>query len=402
MNTLHRSVLVGGVGAILFIAPQVRAQSCSTAPLFDLSGPSCAVDRQDKECACSECLAWDPAAGAAWYEIRRCDSSGSNCTIVGDTRWKNRAAFISTEGGFYQEIRPTLWCAAWDGPFPARGMSYDYSVRSCADGPLGPICAGQFSNAVGYVGAPYMCVDNGLELPCKATSPPSSVYATDIDGDGTTSAIDLDDDGDGVADATDNCSQTVNLGQRDVDRDGIGDACDLQPRSPGTAPADADRDGIGDRVDVCPWVYDPQQTDTDRDRTGNACDNCPDDANEMQTDDDKDEQGDRCDLDDGPIYSAWNSRSQLTWAQEEGYATWCAYRGDLAELRRSGTYTQFPGSNPRAARFCGLAGAPLTDLGNPAQGTTAFYVVSGRPGSFQNDLGLDSEGRLRPNANPCP
>ncbi len=402
MKTLNRLVLVGGVGALAFIAPPIRAQACNTEPLFDMGGPACSAERQELECACSECFQWDAAAGATWYEIRRCDGSGGNCTIVGDTRSRNHAAFTSTEGGFYPEIRPTIWCAAWDGPFPLQGVSYDYSVRSCADGVSGPACAAQFSNPVGYLTAPYMCIDNGIEVACKATSPPPAGFSTDIDGDGITDAIDHDDDGDRVADAIDNCPQTINIGQHDADGDGVGDACDLEPRIPGTGPADADRDGIGDRVDDCPWVHDPLQADTDSDRTGDACDNCPNAANELQTDDDKDGEGDRCDLDDGPITSFWNSRTQLAWAQEIGYTTWCVYRGDLAELRRSRTYTQPPGSNLSAARYCELAGAALSDTGSPPGGTTAFYLVGGRPGSFQVDLGLDSAGRLRPNANPCP
>jgi hypothetical protein len=402
MKTLHRIVLVGGVGALVFIAPPVRAQNCNAAPLFDMSGPLCSADRQNKECACSECLAWDAAARATWYEIRRCDRLGANCTIVGDTRSRNHHAFTSAEGGVYPQIRPTVWCVAWDGPFPALGVSYDYSVRSCTDGSSGPVCSGQFSNAVGYLTSPYMCINDGLEVACRASTRPPYGFATDMDGDGITDAVDLDDDGDRVPDRLDKCPMTINIGQRDADGDGVGDACDREPRIPGTGPADVDRDGIGDRLDDCPWVYDPLQADTDHDRTGDACDNCPNGANEMQTDDDGDGQGDRCDLDDGPIYSVWNSRSQLAWAREVGYATWCVYRGDLAELRRSGTYTQLPGSNPTAARFCALAGETLSDTANPVPRTTAFYLVGGRPGSWQIDLGLDSAGRLRANANPCP
>jgi len=402
MKTLQRLVVVGGVGAFVFIAPPLRAQTCGAAPLFDMTGPSCGTYRQGKECACSECLAWDAAAGATWYEIKRCDSSGSSCTIVGDTRSRNHAAFTGPSGVVYPAIRPTIWCAAWDGPFPVLGMLYEYSVRSCADGASGPVCNAQFSSAVGYLAAPYMCIDDGLEVACKVTIPPGAGLASDIDGDGITDAIDLDDDGDRVADGADNCPETMNIGQHDADRDGVGDACDLEPRVPGTGPADADRDGIGDRIDDCPWVYDPSQADTDGDRTGDACDNCPTQANEMQTDGDKDDQGDRCDLDDGPIYSVWSSGSLLTWGREVGNTTWCVYRGDLAELRRSGTYTQLPGSNSNAARSCALTGETLSDTATPAQRTTMFYLVSGRPGSFQNDLGFDSEGRLRPNANPCP
>ena len=391
MTTRHRIVLVCGFFALGIMARPLRAQTCGAAPLFDLSGPNCSASRQGMECSCSECLEWDAAAGATWYEIRRCDRSGANCTIVGDTRWRNHA-----------EIRPTVWCAAWDAPFPAAGASYDYTVRSCADGASGPVCAGQLSNPVGYVAAPYMCVENGLETECRTSTPPPPGFATDLDGDGITDAIDLDDDGDGIDDDVDNCPRTMNIGQRDADRDGVGDPCDPEPLIPGTGPADADRDGVGDRVDDCPSIYDPSQADTDRDRTGDACDNCPVGFNELQTDADADGQGDRCDLDDGTIYDVWNTRSRLLWAQEAGFATWCVYRGDLAELRRSGKYTQTPGSNPAAARFCDLAAVTLDDAAFPAPGATAFYLVSGHPGSWSTELGLDSSGTVRANENPCP
>jgi len=402
MKTPHRVLLVGAVCVLAAVVPLVRSQVCDAAPLFDMTGPGCNAGRTDKECACSECLTWDPAKGATWYEIRRCDDSGANCTIVGDTRWRNRPAVTSPTGVITPAIRSTVWCAAWDAPFPELGSSYEYRVRSCTDGPLGPLCNAGFSNPVGYGTAPYMCIVAGLEVPCNPGVPPSNDLATDSDGDGVTDAMDGDDDGDRVADVSDNCPQTMNLGQRDTDRDGVGDACDLEPRTPGTSPPDADRDGIGDSVDDCPWVYDPLQQDTDKDHTGDACDNCPTSGNEMQTNNDDDDEGNRCDLDDGPIYAVWSSRTQLTWAREVDFTTWCVYRGDLAVLRQSGVYAQAPGSNPRAARFCGLTDVKLTDSSTPLPSVTAFYLVGGRPGSGQTDLGLDSAGRVRPNANPCP
>ena len=281
-------------------------------------------------------------------------------------------------------------------------MAYDYTVRSCKDGTFGTLCSVLSSNPIGYVGAPYMCIDNGIEVACRPTTAPPPDFSNDLDGDGLTDAVDADVDGDGIPDRIDNCALTVNIGQRDADRDGVGDACDSQPKIPGSPLPDFDRDGVADALDVCPWVPDPLQLDTDFDRTGDVCDDCPNAANEMQTDTDGDGQGDRCDLDDGPIYTVWNSRTQLAWAREVGYTTWCAYRGDLVELRRSGTYTQLPGSNAIAARFCSLAGETMTDTFLPAKGATAFYLVGGRPGSWQIDLGYDSAGNLRPNANPCP
>jgi len=380
----------------------LRAQTCDAPPLFDLTGPDCAAGRQGMACTCAECLEWDTAAGATWYEVRRCDAAGSNCSLVGDTRWRNHAAYTDAGGGVHPAVIARTWCVAWDNPFPVYSAGYSYSIRSCKDGASGPVCAGTFSNAVGYLTAPYMCIDNGIEIACAASGAPSLSLLSDLDGDGTTDAIDLDDDGDGIFDRVDNCPLTMNLGQRDADGDGVGDACDAEPLIPGPGPADADRDGIGDSVDDCPSIYDPTQGDVDADRTGDACDNCPADANEMQTDADDDGEGDRCDLDDGSIYAAWTGRTRTVWAPESGFTRWCVYRGDLAELRRSGTYTQAAGSNASAGRFCDLASASLDDSAVPPVGATAFYLVAGRPGSYVTELGNDSAGIPRPNTRPCP
>lgn len=373
------------------VATPAGAQTCTSPPLFDLGGPICGVDRQGQSCGCSECMEWDAAAGAEWYEIRRCDSSGANCMIVGDTRWRNRPALVATR-----------WCFPWDKPFPVRGAAYDYTIRSCAGDPASPTCSGQPSNSIRYVTAPYMCIDDELEVACVSGTPSKSSTISDLDGDGLPDATDFDDDGDGIPDAVDNCPETSNIGQRDADGDGIGDACDADPRRADSSPPDADRDGIGDRVDVCPTTYDPAQTDTDLDRIGNACDNCPSSFNPMQSDSDGDGVGDNCDLDDGTIFAVWSSRTRLSWAPESGFLTWCAYRGDLAELRRSGSYTQAPGSNPLAGRFCSLALAEFTDASFPVPGATSFYLVTGRIGSFDSGLGTDGSGGLRPMTNPCP
>ncbi len=355
------------------------------------------------ECVCSECLLWDAAPGALWYEIRRCDASGSNCTFVGDTRWRNHHAYVDEDGLVQPEIKPTVWCVAWDDPFPATKNSYQYSVRSCTDGPAGPVCGAGFSNPVGYVGAPYMCIDQGLEVPCSSsTPPPSSPSGGGPAGPPVPDVLNSDDDADGVPDAVDNCPEVANVGQRDLDRDGVGDACDPDPRVPGSGAADFDRDGVPDVVDDCPRVYDPLQKDTDLDRIGDACDNCPSAFNDTQTDADGDGEGDACDLDDGAIYAVWSSRGHLSWLPEAGFATWCVYRGDLTELKRSGTYSQAPGSNSAAERFCGLATAALDDTTAPAPGSASFYLVAGRPDPQGIDLGADSKGEPRPNANPCP
>jgi len=76
--------------------------------------------------------------------------------------------------------------------------------------------------------------------------------------------------------------------------------------------------------------------------------------------------------------------------------------GDLAELRRSRTYTQSPTSFPLAARFCDLSSLTLDDTQNPPPGAGTFYLVAGRPGPSSSELGVDSAGFTRPNPRPCP
>jgi hypothetical protein len=78
------------------------------------------------------------------------------------------------------------------------------------------------------------------------------------------------------------------------------------------------------------------------------------------------------------------------------------YRGSLLVLRAGGGYTQAPGSNPLAARFCHVSEPWVLDLTIPQAGRGAFYLVSGLAGGVESDLGTDSEGALRPNTAPCP
>src|SRR5262245_42805222 len=224
------------------VRPSAAATSCSSPPLFDLSGATCSTTKQGVPCGCSECVIWDASAGATWYEIQRCDAVTGACTIVGDTKWKNRSG-----------VTTRMWCAAWDAPFPIVGVSYDYRVRACRDGASGALCSTTLSNSVRYVGAPYMCFQGGLEVACAATMPPPSSGVTDLDGDGSADAVDVDDDDDGRNDLVDNCPRDANFGQRDADRDGIGDLCDNSPWTASVSPsgADADGDGIPDIRDVC-------------------------------------------------------------------------------------------------------------------------------------------------------
>jgi hypothetical protein len=154
------------------------------------------------------------------------------------------------------------------------------------------------------------------------------------------------------------------------------------------------------RDDDCDGLVDEGSSgvDADGDGVAGACDNCPLVPNPSQGDVDADDIGDRCDLDDGLVLVGFDSNVSLSW-QAEGAAPWHVYRGSLRVLRGTGVYTQAPGSNPIAARFCGISAPGLTDPFVPPLSDVAFYLVTlGASGG----LGTDSEGNVRPNVLPCP
>jgi hypothetical protein len=183
--------------------------------------------------------------------------------------------------------------------------------------------------------------------------------------------------------------------------DGIDNDCNGQIDDNVTTP-DTDMDTVHDECDNCPTVYNAAQDDFDADLVGDACDDCPLDYNTYQSDFDQDGEGDRCDLDDGLIYVFATGTTRRDWQAESGYTTWNSYRGSLSLLRDTGQYTQVPGSNPIAARDCGLMQSFVTDSFVPAPSEVAFSLATGVSAGVESSLGTDSSGSPRINANPCP
>ena len=92
----------------------------------------------------------------------------------------------------------------------------------------------------------------------------------------------------------------------------------------------------------------------------------------------------------------------IEWQAETGPTSWDVYTGDLDVLRGTGVYTQAPGSNPLADRFCDLPTTSVADPVVPAAGKVEFVLVTGKLGGIEGSLGTESDGTERPNTNPCP
>jgi N-acetylneuraminic acid mutarotase len=178
-----------------------------------------------------------------------------------------------------------------------------------------------------------------------------------------------------------------------------GDCNDANPAAhPGAAEI---CDGIDDN---CNGLIDEDANGTDSDGDGvqNACDNCPTVPNPGQGDFNHDLVGDACDLNDGLILVTMPNQVTLAWQLENGFESFNIYRGDLAVLKATGTYTQDPTAVPLAARLCGFAGGSVEDDVAPPPGQGVFYLLTGTHNGVESTLGTNSAGVTRPNTNPCP
>jgi hypothetical protein len=243
----------------------------------------------------------------------------------------------------------------------------------------------------------------GFDTPCEEDADEDGLDGSCGDNcPAQANADQADGDQDGHGDVCDNCASAFNPGQGDDDGDGVGTDCDNCPSTANADQSDDDADSVGTACDNCPLTANAGQSDGEKDGVGDVCDNCVLDFNPAQSDGDGDAEGDRCDLDDGLIYVTFATPEFVDWQAEAGYEVWNAYKGDLNVLLAGGPCTQSPGSNPLAARYCGLEVPFLPDPLDPDAGQPAFFLASGVSGGVESGLGQDSAGNDRANENPCP
>ena len=278
----------------------------------------------------------------------------------------------------------------------------------------------------GLPGAGEDC-DDGNAVPGDGCEADCTLSCDDLDGDGfglpggpNCASGDADDCNDTDPSVFPNARETCDgrnndcndpawpelpVGEADGDGDGdgalpcSGDCDDAAPSVFPGAPElcntiDDDCDGLTDEDALNEF------DDGDADGLGGACDNCIAVRNPGQSDNDQDGLGDHCDLDDGVIYITAPDPTTVTWQEELGLAPWNLYRGDLAVLKATLSYSQVPRSNPLAVQSCGLPGPTASDLWSPPEGEIAFYLVTGI--GAESGLGVDGAGNPRPHDHPCP
>jgi hypothetical protein len=195
-------------------------------------------------------------------------------------------------------------------------------------------------------------------------------------------------DGDGLPNAADNCPGVSNPDQADTDLDGVGDACDNCP-IPNASQSNSDGDAVGDACDNCPLVVNDFQEDSDGDGVGDACDCMPNDPSPGLPP----EVGESVSV----THDGGGPTTTVQWNASGGVDLYEAYVGTLPATMM-GSRAGGPFDHQCLAPDLGAGGGfvTTTDHAIPPLGTGFYYLLSGKNGCGEGDLGATSLGQPRP------
>lgn len=117
-------------------------------------------------------IVWTAAAGAQYYEVWRC--VGASCWLAQNTETHFPSVFdrtlameaihhVGLDGEFLPAGETVL-------EFVNTGLEYTYKIRGCKSVDGLEICGG-FSNELSYVGRQFVCLEDGVEIPCYPGAP---------------------------------------------------------------------------------------------------------------------------------------------------------------------------------------------------------------------------------------
>ena len=360
----------------------------------------------------SQVIVWGGCDGAVRLEVGAGYALGASVDNDGD-------GYTECQGDCHDDnatIYPgaTQLCDGWNDDCSDPAWPAVPANEADADRDGFRICHGDCdeNDVATFPGAPQVCdtKNNDCSDPTWPAVPATEIDADQdgfrgCDGDCNDADPSLHPGASDICDGIDNdCSGTVDDDGYpiDSDGDGVNHVCDNCPTDPNPTQIDTDGDALGDACDNCSLLPNPAQMDFDSDGVGDGCDNCPSVQNAPQYDFDHDGEGDFCDVNDGLIFVYFFAKNFRQWMPESGYTSWNSYRGSLAVLRATGQYTQAPGSNPLAARACGMSDLYVYDGDVPIPGEVAYNLVTGIADGVESSLGTNSAGAPRHNANPCP
>jgi hypothetical protein len=105
----------------------------------------------------------------------------------------------------------------------------------------------------------------------------------------------------------------------------------------------------------------------------------------------------------GLVHLRFADPHRLEWQDDPAFDFWHAYRGSMDVLVSNGDYSQLPGSNPWALKYCYLPEAWIFDVEEPVEPyEVVYYLVTTLSEGDESALGPAPDGNERPHGFPCP